>query len=240
MKLWKKFFYLLRSLLFYTFAAMTVIILVPLVFLFAFFQFKYRFGVIKYWSELIRFGLRWICGIRITLSSSKLSGPYIIFARHESALETLVLPGLLPMNCFVVKKALLYIPIFGWAFGVSKHIPIDRSKAMRSMMKVIKAGKSRINEGVSIVVFPEGTRMPPGNFRPFHKGAASIAKAVGVDVIPITHNAGICWKRNGLIKYPGEVKIVVGEPMNIKGLSVDEINQKVYDWMQENYPKGEE
>jgi 1-acyl-sn-glycerol-3-phosphate acyltransferase len=237
-----KFFYLCRSLLFYIFAGITVIILVPLVFLLALFPFKYRFVVISYWSYLMRFGMRWICGIRLKVEwqdpeKLALTGPYIIFARHESALETLVLSDLMPMNCFIVKKALLYIPVFGWAFGASKHIPIDRSKAMRSMMKVIKAGRSRIEEGISIVVFPEGTRMAPGVFRPFHKGAASIAKSMGVEVIPVVHNAGICWKRNGLIKYPGVIRMIIGKPMNIAGLSVDEINQKVYDWMQENYPK---
>ena len=246
MEIVRNFFYLGRSFLFYIFASITILLLVPLVFFLSFFPFKMRFSVISLWSFLMRFSLRWICGIRLEVEwepgagsreKLKLAGPYIIFARHESALETLVLSALMPMNCFIVKKALLYIPVFGWAFRVSKHIPIDRSKAARSMMEVIKEGRSRLEEGISIVVFPEGTRMAPENFRPFHKGAAMIAKSMGAPVIPVTHNAGSCWKRNGFIKYPGIVRMVIGEPMNTDGLSVDEINQKVYDWMQRNYPR---
>jgi 1-acyl-sn-glycerol-3-phosphate acyltransferase len=230
----------IRSFLFYLFASVTICIGVPGIFLLSGLPFKHRFKIIHFWSKCMRFGMRWICGIRleVTRSDGMLTEPVVIFARHESALETLVLSALFPMNCFVVKKALLYIPVFGWAFRASKHIPINRSQAMRSMMAVIKAGKSRIEEGISIVVFPEGTRMAPEAFRPFHKGAASIAKSMGVDVVPVVHNAGSCWKRNGFIKYPGVVKLIIGAPLPIKGLSVDEINQKVYDWMQENYPRN--
>jgi D-glycero-D-manno-heptose 1,7-bisphosphate phosphatase len=239
-----KSFYALRAFLFYLFAFVTLCLGVPFIFLLSPFSFKYRFGIIAAWSALMRHALRWICGIRVNMewpkgfSKQKMKGPYVICARHESALETLVLSGIFPMNCFVVKKALLHIPVFGWAFSVSKHIPIDRSKAIRSMMEVIKIGKSRIQEGISIAVFPEGTRMSPGVFRPFHKGAASIAKSMGVEVIPVTHNAGTCWKRNQFIKTPGTVTIVIGEPMKIEGLSVDQINEKVYDWVAKHYPKG--
>lgn len=239
-----KIFYALRSFLFYLFAAVTVCIGVPFVFLLAFLPFKYRFFIIALWSKAMRQGMRWICGIRVNViwpkgqSVKTLKGPYVICSRHESALETLVLPGICPMNCFVVKKSLLYIPVFGWAFRVSKHIPIDRAKAVRSLIEVIKVGKSRIQEGISIVIFPEGTRMAPGVVRPFHKGAVSIAKSMGVDVIPVTHNAGTCWTRNGFIKYPGTVTLKLGEPVNIEGLSADEMNEKIYTWMDANYPRA--
>jgi D-glycero-D-manno-heptose 1,7-bisphosphate phosphatase len=240
----KKGFYAIRAFLFYLFAFVTLCLGVPFIFLLSPLSFRYRFRIISAWSALMRHSMRWICGIRVKIewpegfSKSRLQGPYVICPRHESALETLVLPGLFPMNCFVVKKALLHIPVFGWAFAVSKHIPIDRSKAVRSMMEVIKRAKSRIKEGISIAVFPEGTRMSPGVFRPFHKGAASIAKSMGVEVIPVTHNAGTCWKRNQFIKTPGTVTIRIGQPMKIEGLSVDQINEKVYDWVAKHYPKG--
>ena len=237
-----KMLYALRSLLFYVFASVSLCIGVPFVFLLSMLPFKYRFSIIVIWTRSLRHALFWICGIRVVLkwpkgwSQKKLKGPYVICSRHESALETLIFSGIFPMNCFVVKKALLYIPIFGWAFRVSKHIPIDRSKALRSMMEVIRMGKSRIQEGISLIVFPEGTRMSPNTFRPFHKGAASIAKSMGVDVIPVTHNAGKCWRRKGFIKYPGTVTVVMGEPMSIDGLSVDQINEKIYEWITKNYP----
>ena len=239
-----KIFYAFRSLFFYFFAAVTLCLGVPFVFLLAVFPFRYRFPIIAVWSRLMRHSLFWICGIRTNvhwpkgMSLKTLHGPYVICSRHESALETLVFSGIFPMNCFVVKKTLLYIPVFGWAFRVSKHIPIDRTKAVRSMIEVIKIGRSRIKEGISIAVFPEGTRMVPGVFRPFHKGAASIAKSMGVSVIPVSHNAGTCWRRNGFIKYPGTVTIEIGKPIPIKDLSVDQINEQVYDWMEKNYPKS--
>jgi 1-acyl-sn-glycerol-3-phosphate acyltransferase len=242
MKLW----YAFRSGVFYGLAFITLCLGVPFVFLLSLFSFQYRFKIISAWSQLVRRLLYWICGIRTELvweegfSPSDLKGPYVICSRHESALETLVFSGIFPKNCFVVKKSLLYIPVLGWAFSVSKHIPIDRTKAVRSLMEVIRIGRSRIEEGISIIIFPEGTRMPIGVFRPFHKGATTIAKSMGVPVIPVTHNAGTCWRRNGFIKYPGTVTIKIGVPFSIESESVESLNQKVYEWIETNYPHSGE
>lgn len=232
-----KLIYALRSLILYVVIAVTLCIGVPFVFLTSLFGFKGPFAIIRFWTRLVRHAARWICGIRYKIEGLENvpNEPIMVFSRHESAWETLCFSDIFPMNCFVVKKQLLHIPVFGWAFKVAKHIPIDRDKNVQAMKQVIKDGRSRIKEGISIVVFPEGTRMPPGKFRTFHKGGAGLARFVKVPVIPVVHNAGTCWKRNGFIKYPGLITVKIGKPIDVKKMDVDEINDAIFKWMEKNY-----
>ena len=233
----KTVFYAMRSCVFYSVFVITLLVCTPFMLCFAFCPFRYRFAVIRLWTKTLRWAAKWICGIhyRIMGQENVPNQPCMIFARHESAWETLCFSDLFPMNCFVVKKELLMIPVFGWLFKLSKHIAIDRSSNVKAMKQVIRDGKSRIQEDISIIVFPEGTRMPPGKFRSFHKGGATLAKFVKVPVVPVVHDAGTCWKRRGFIKYPGCVTITIGEPIEVAKMDIDDINNAVLDWMKKEY-----
>jgi len=221
--------------------AVTIVLGFPIIFFLALFPFRVRFAFIRSWTCLVRNLAKWICGIRFKIEGLENipAGPVLIFSRHESAWETLAFSDWFPMNGFVIKKELLSIPLLGWAFRVSKHIAIDRGRGVKAMMSLIKQGKTRAQEGISLIVFPEGTRMAQGEFRALHKGGAGLAKALELPVVPVVHNAGGCWKRNGFVKYPGCISVKVGKPISpehIRALSIDQLNEEVLSWFKANYP----
>lgn len=190
-------------------------------------------AVERSWSRLVTHLARWICGIRFRIEGLENlpNRPVIFFSKHQSAWETLVMPSLLPANCFVCKKSLLNIPVFGWAMRITHHIPIDRSQGVQALKSVIKEGKDRLSKGLSIVIFPEGTRVPPLANPTFHKSGSALARATHAPIVPIAHNAGQCWRRNSFLKTPGLITIVIGQPIPTEGRSVEEINQDAYQWI---------
>ena len=188
----------------------------------------------KWWNKFM-VGVAWVvCGIKYRVRGSEhlAACPAVIFSKHQSAWETLFLPSYLPYTVIVAKQSLFYIPFFGWGMYFSKHIPIDRSKGVSALKKVIKHRKSGLAQGISSMFFPEGTRIPVGKMGKFHKSGAMLARSTGYPVIPIMHNAGTCWRRNSFIKYPGTIDVVIGPPIETKGKSVDEINEAVRVWME--------
>ena len=116
---------------------------------------------------------------------------------------------------------------------------IDRGAAIRALKKVIAHGKDRIARGISIMLFPEGTRIPVGKIGKFHKSGSMLAKSVNRPIIPIAHNAGHCWQRNSLVKKPGLVTVVIGEPIPTADRSVDEVNQAAFSWMEQTMKRLE-
>lgn len=232
-----KFLNIIRAVIFYIWISITIVIGVigtllawPLPFKSA------RFYVIRAWSKVMLWSSWLICGLRYKFEGLEniKNPPFIIFAKHQSAWETLVLSSIFPVNCFITKKELTYIPIFGWAFWAAMHIPIDRAKGLKALKKVNRYGQSRIKDGISIILFPEGTRVPPYENPPFHKGGAMLVKATKSPIVCVAHNAGHCWRRNSFIKTPGLITLRISEPMSTEGLSVNDINQMAYDWISKN------
>lgn len=231
---------ILRSALWYLTTAITVILWTLFVYMAFPFGYKATLNTARSWSTLMLWLTRWICGIRYEIiGRENLKKPVIFFSKHQSAWETIVFPGLLPMNCFVCKKSLLNIPVFGWSMRITKHIPIDRTQGMQALKSVIREGQNRLNLGISIVIFPEGTRVAPHQHPKFHKSGSALAKATGAPIIPIALNAGQCWRRNSFLKYPGKVTVVIGPAFDTQGKSVDEINDTMYAWIKENTIKLE-
>lgn len=228
-----RLFYLLRALVFYIVMAISILIGVAGILLMSPFPFPARFFVIQHWSKFMLVSCRWICGLKYEFEGLEniQNPPFIVFSKHESAWETVVFSGIFPMNCFITKKELIYIPVFGWAFGLSNHIPIDRKQGIRSLKKVIEHGKKRLSKGISIILFPEGTRVPPGENPPFHAGGAALVKGTGSKIIPVAHNAGQCWRRNSFIKYPGIIRVKVGKPIDTTGMSAKQINKVAHEWI---------
>jgi 1-acyl-sn-glycerol-3-phosphate acyltransferase len=226
---------IIRSALWYLLIVVSLIFWFTVLYLAFPFGLNARLAVSRSWSRLAADISRWVCGIRYEMIGlDKLPTlPVIFFSKHQSAWETLVFLGILPKNCFVCKKSLLNIPFFGWGMRLTKHIPIDRKQGMQALKSVIKEGKDRLNLGLSIVIFPEGTRVPPYQNPKFHKSGSALAKATGYPVVPIAHNAGQCWRRNSFLKYPGKITVIVGSPYDTKGKSVDEINDTMYAWIKE-------
>ena len=185
------------------------------------------------WSFMCRCGMFFILWMKIKVINKGAANdsPCVYICKHQSSWETIVFHSLIPKICFVLKQELLSIPLFGQGLKYADSIPIDRSQSLKSFKKVLKIGKDRLNSGVSIVIFPEGTRVPVGRYPKFHKTAITLAKSTNARVVPVAHNSGVCWPNKiGLIK-PGFVTISFGEPVNPSEYTINELNQHCYDWI---------
>jgi 1-acyl-sn-glycerol-3-phosphate acyltransferase len=142
-----------------------------------------------------------------------------VFCRHESTWETLFLQTLLAPQATLIKRELLWIPFFGWAFALTRPIAIDRANPRRALKRLISIGRARLADRIWVVLFPEGTRMPPGELGPFQAGGAALAAASELPVLVIAHNAGDHWPAHELRKTPGTIHVRILPPLSTTGLN---------------------
>lgn len=193
---------------------------------------SYVFG--RLWSRLNGLYLKTICGIDYeVIQKGKLpEGPAVYLAKHQSAWETIIFPSIFPPYMWVLKRELFYIPVFGWCLKALGHIGIDREMGIKSLKQINEEGSRLLKEGFSVIIFPEGTRVVPGEMGEFNPGGVSLAIKAGVPIVPVTHNAGIFWRRKEFAKRPGKITVVIDEPIPTEGVSPSarkELNQKVRD-----------
>ncbi|MBU0499697.1 MAG: 1-acyl-sn-glycerol-3-phosphate acyltransferase [Gammaproteobacteria bacterium] len=190
------------------------------------------------WGRLNITLLRFICGIKLDIQGwDRLpqGGGYIIMAKHQSAWETVALRGLLPFNqSWILKKELLLVPFFGLALKLTKQIAIDRKAGKMALKQLLQQGIESLENKRIVIVFPEGTRVRVGQTGRYNIGGALLAEKSGCLVVPVAHNAGIYWPRNGFRKYPGTINVVIGEPFSSVGMTAAEINNKVSQWIESN------
>jgi len=225
----------LRSALYLIFLIVTVIPYAFACLLWSPLPLHWRYRLTMGWPRLAVWGARVIVGIRWQIKGAENfpNGPAVVLSKHQSAWETLFLPAYLPRQaCFVYKRELHRVPFFGWGLALLKMIPINRAKGRDAFEQVIKLGKQRLDEGRWPVLFPEGTRMAPGQSGRYKAGGALLATRAGVGVIPIALNAGECWPRNAFIKRPGTITVSVGPLINSQGLDADALNKKVQEWIE--------
>jgi 1-acyl-sn-glycerol-3-phosphate acyltransferase len=178
--------------------------------------------------------LKVICGIRMEVRGLENipNQACVVLSKHQSAWETLSLQLVLPPHAWVAKRELLWIPFFGWLLALSSPIALDRSKGKAAMKELLKKGKEKLEQGFSIVLFPEGTRMPYGERGKYKIGGALLASHAGVPVLPVAHNAGKFWGRNAFIKKPGTIVMVIGPVIDTTGLKAEEINARTEAWIE--------
>jgi len=196
--------------------------------------FRRRYYIVTRWNVFIRFWLRLTCQLDYELSGAQNipKQPCIIFSKHESAWETIILAILFAPQVWVLKRELLWLPFFGWSLAMLKPIAIDRGAGKSALQQVIDQGRQRLASGSWIIIYPEGTRVAPGGKRRYKIGGASLASATQVPVLPIAHNSGDYWPRNSFIKHPGRIRLVVGPAIETRNRSPLEINQLAEDWIQ--------
>ena len=225
----------LRSLFYMLFLVVTVIPYAFACILWAPLPLHWRYKLTVAWPRLAIWGARAFCGIRWQIKGAQNlpDGPCILLSKHQSAWETLFFPAHMPREvCYVYKKELHMLPFFGWGLALLRMIPIDRSKGRDAFEQVIRQGQVRLDEGRWPLLFPEGTRVPPGKTARFKMGGALLASRTGAVVIPVALNAGECWRRNAFIKRPGMITVSFGPAIESQGLSPEELNTKVQAWIE--------
>jgi 1-acyl-sn-glycerol-3-phosphate acyltransferase len=224
----------LRSLLYNLVMLVTVLVYAVLMMFTVVLPFRRRYRLITAWPRFQIWLAKYLLKIdyRIEGREHLPSGAAIVMAKHQSAWETLALPSLLPTATFILKRELLWIPFFGWGLSLLKPIAIDRGAGQAAMDQVVAQGRARLDEGIWVVVFPEGTRVPPGQQRRYKRGGAVLAAQTGYPIVPVAHNAGHFWPRRGFIKKPGTVRVVIGPVISSKGRGADEILRDAERWIE--------
>jgi len=192
----------------------------------------YRWAVA--WVDTVFFLLRKLCRLSYSVAGLEhfTGAGSVILMKHSSTWETLAQIKIFPRQTWVLKHELLWIPIFGWALRFFRPIAIDRKGGAAAVQEVLEQGRSRLAEGLCVVIFPEGTRMPVGQTRRYGLSGALLAAAAGKPVVPVAHNAGYFWPRRGWLKRPGVVRVVVGEPIPTAGRDARQINDDVQRWIE--------
>ena len=228
-----------RSTLFMAYAVVWSILTAPLVVIAALALrglWGYRFG--KLWRLGIQFGVENILGIRpkvIGLENMP-KEPCVILAKHQSAWETMTLQDLVPAGAycvFVLKKELLRVPLIGWGLGAMKMISIDRTAGKDALDQVVVQGRERLKQGFYVILFPEGTRVAPGQKKRYKPGGAYLATRVGCKVVPVAHDAGELWPRQAFLKTPGTVTMSIGPAFDATGMTEAEVNQRAEAWIED-------
>lgn len=196
--------------------------------------YRTRFDVvIGGWTWGVLGWLRATCGIRYRVQGAEHipTQPCIVFCKHESTWETLLVQRLFRPQATLIKRELLRIPFFGWAFRLLKPIAIDRSDARGALRTLIGEGTARLEEGTWVVLFPEGTRVKPGTLGPFQVGGAALAEATGAPVLVVAHDSGRFWPAHQLAKEPGTVTVRISPAIDTRGKNRKEINKLAREWM---------
>ncbi|AYC30867.1 1-acyl-sn-glycerol-3-phosphate acyltransferase [Pseudomonas cavernae] len=160
--------------------------------------------------------------------------PCVILANHQSTWETFFLSSYFEPLSQVLKRELLYVPFFGWAMAMLKPIAIDRNNPKAALKQVAQKGHELLLQGCWVLIFPEGTRLPPGQLGKFSRGGTALAVNAGLPVLPIAHNAGEFWPKHGWGKRPGTIQVIIGPPMYAEGegpRAIAELNERAFAWV---------
>jgi 1-acyl-sn-glycerol-3-phosphate acyltransferase len=196
------------------------------------------YKIARGWLRQVMVGLKVICGVHWRVQGwdnlpPGVTSPAILLVKHQSTLETFLIPTLMPHPlAYVFKRELIYIPFFGWAIGRLDMVHIDRSQRAQAFNKVVEQGKRLLAQGTWVIMFPEGTRIPRGQAGTYKSGGTRLAVATGAPVIPIAVSSARCWPRKSMIKYPGLVEVSIGKPIPSEGRAADELMREVEAWIE--------
>lgn len=165
--------------------------------------------VSRLWARGTLFMLRLFCGITYEVRGVEHipQEACLIASKHQSAWDTVIFWLLLKKPVYVLKKELIYLPIFGWYLLFLRSIYIDRKSGAKAMKHMLRQAEDRIQHGHSIIIFPEGTRGAPGAVTTYHPGIAALYNHLQVPVVPVALNSGLYWSKNAFVKRPGRIVI---------------------------------
>lgn len=178
------------------------------------------------WAWLLRGSARWILGIETRVEGDIPDRPVLFAAKHQAMYETLELARLLHAPAVVMKRELARIPVWGWCARRYGVIVVDREASAKALRGMMREGKAAIAEGRSVLIFPEGTRVAPGETPPLQSGFAGLYRMLGLEVVPVAVRSGHVWPRRGP-KRPGVLTLRFLDPIPA-GLPRAEIEARVH------------
>ena len=202
---------LLFNALFYVNITIRMIVALPTILM----PHSFLHGVLRRYASSTLWFLRVVCGTKVEWRGrEKLpAGPCIVACKHQSLWETFALFMLLPDPTYVLKRELMWLPLFGWLATKARMIPIDRGSHTKALASMTAAARREAARGRQIVIFPEGTRRPPGAKPRYLPGVAFLYAELGLPCVPIALNSGLFWPRRSLRRHPGTVLVEVLDPI---------------------------
>lgn len=226
---------ILRSSLFMLIMVLATLIWTPVCLLVAPLPYRQRYFVTQRWNFFIVWLGKVLCGMRYEIRGLENlpDAPVILLSKHQSAWETIFFLWFMPRPLvYVFKRELLFIPFFGWALGLLRMVPINRSKSRDAFAQVVEQGRRRLADGLWIIMFPEGTRAMPGKKGKYKGGGARLAIETNALIVPIAMNSGDCWPKNSFVKTPGLITISIGKAIAPAGREAPELMQEVENWIE--------
>jgi len=195
---------------------------------------RYLFNVL--WCRFILEWLRITCGVRHEVSGLENipNRPVVVLSNHQSEWETIFLYTYLAPICPILKKELLNIPFWGWALRLQQPIAIDRSKPHEAGKFILTQGQARIQDGLSVIIFPEGTRTHVDKIKKFSRGGAKLAIASKVPILPVAHNAGHCWPPHRVLKFPGIIHVYIGKSIDTTDENASALTDSAEKWIRQH------
>jgi 1-acyl-sn-glycerol-3-phosphate acyltransferase len=209
--------------------SLTCVILAPLLSL------RGRYRLCLLWNRFALWWLKITCGVRYKVIGAENvpKEPVVLLSNHQSAWETVFMILYFVPICPILKFELLKIPFFGWGLRLLKPIAIDRSKKREARNSLLAQGQERLAEGLSVLVFPEGTsRVSPGEARKFASGGSELAIAAKVKVLPVAHDAGLFWPAHPFLKMPGTITVQSGAPIDATDRDPRELTEEARMWIE--------
>ena len=194
--------------------------------------------IASFWISFILKLLRFLCGLdwEVKGLSNIPNSPVIVISNHQGQWESLYLQTLIHPISSIIKQELLLIPFFGWALAFMRPIPINRKNKFQSLRKVIDEANKRLNDGSSVLIFPEGTRIKPENgIAEFSNSCGLLSVKNNIPILPICHNSGKFWENKKFIKKSGLISVRIG-PL-FKGDDPKVLTNEVKAWMEKEYQK---
>jgi 1-acyl-sn-glycerol-3-phosphate acyltransferase len=224
----------IRSLFFYIGQIISTILFAPLGVIIFPLKFETRYYLISRWAAFNLCWLKICCGVRYKVEglNNIPDKACIVMCNHQSAFETIALQLIFTPQVWILKRELLMIPVYGWGLASMQPIAIDRGSAIKSFRQIVKQGCHRLKQNLWVIIFPEGTRIAPGEKGKFLPGGGLLAEKSGAKVIPVAHNAGYLWPRNSMIKKPGEISMVIGPAIDSTGKTAKQITKEVETWIE--------
>lgn len=225
----------LRSALFIAFGFTSILVYATFALLVFWAPQSFLWSIVVNYCKLALWAGDVICGMKMVVEGQENlpDEPSVIMIKHTSTLETYGHVPFFPRTAWVLKREITWMPIFGWVIGlVFRPIAIKRSDGRTAVMQVIEQGKEKLANGIWVTVYPEGTRMPPGETRKYGISGAALAREAGAPIVPVAHNAGDLWRRREFSKRPGIVRFCIGPPISAEGRPPKETNLLVQEWIE--------
>ena len=224
----------LRSAVFFAGQVLATLLIGPVMLLLKPLRFEARYAAAHAWVRFCLWLLRVVCGLRYEVRGLEHipARNGVILCKHQSAFETIALQAIFPPVVFILKQELLRIPVWGWAMATQEPIAIDRQAKSQALKQIVRDGVARIKAGRWVVLFPEGTRVKPGEKGNYGGSGGMLAQRAACPVVPVAHNAGEYWTKNGFLKFPGVIQVRIGPVIDGAALGSAEINRQAEAWIE--------